>query len=290
MDIAFLGTGLMGHPMAQRLLEHGHRVTVYNRTAAKAADLVERGAVGADTPAEAVGNSEWVVMMLADAHAIEHGLLDASVAALLRGRRVLNMATIGPHEARDLADRVQAAGGEFMECPVLGSIPEAEAGTLILMFGGTESQFDAAGPLLRALGPKPQHIGPVGHASALKLAMNQLIASLTAAFSLSLGLIRSEGVEVDKFMAVVRDSALYAPTYDKKLGRMLAGDFANPNFPLRHMLKDVRLLLDTAAQDGLNMQVLTAVEALLEKGESAGLGDQDYCALYSLVDPHPAEN
>ncbi|HKJ10683.1 MAG TPA: NAD(P)-dependent oxidoreductase [Gammaproteobacteria bacterium] len=290
MDIAFLGTGLMGHPMARRLLEHGHRVAVYNRTAEKAADLVESGAAAAETPARAIADSEWVVMMLADAGAIEQALLDASVTSLLSGRRVMNMGTIAPHEARELAGRVQAAGGEFMECPVLGSIPEAGAGTLILMFGGTEQQFDAAMPLLRALGPKPLHIGPVGHASALKLAMNQLIAGLTTAFSLSLGLIRSEGVEVDKFMTVVRDSALYAPTYDKKLGRMLAGDFANPNFPLRHMLKDVRLLLDTAARDGLDVQVLQAVESMLEQGDRSGLGDQDYSALYSLVAPHSTEN
>ncbi|MGA7800671.1 MAG: NAD(P)-dependent oxidoreductase [Gammaproteobacteria bacterium] len=285
MDIAFLGTGLMGHPMAQRLLEHGHRVSAYNRTPAKAADLAARGAANADTPAGAIGDGEWVVMMLADAAAIGGILLDPLVLPLLAGRRILNMATIAPHEARDLAARVQAAGGEFMECPVLGSIPEAEAGTLILMFGGSAEQFDAAAPLLRAFGPNPLHVGKVGQASALKLAMNQLIASLTAAFSLSLGLVRREGVDVDKFMTVVRDSALYAPTYDKKLARMLAGDFSRPNFPLRHMLKDVRLLLDTAGQDGLNVQMLQGIASVLGQAEGAGLGDADYSALYSVIDP-----
>lgn len=290
MDIAFLGTGLMGHPMALRLLQHGHQVTVYNRSADKTADLVAQGAVSAPSPAAAIAKSEWVVTMLADAHAIDPTLLDGPEHPRLGGRCILNMATIAPHEARGIAARVQEAGGQFMECPVLGSIPEAVAGTLILMFGGKREQFEAASPLLCALGPKPMHVGEVGRASALKLAMNQLIASLTTAFALSLGLVRREGVPVDTFMEVVRASALYAPTYDKKLNRMLAGDFARPNFPLRHMLKDVRLLLDTAQRDALNLQLLRAVESILEQGETAGLGDADYSALYRVVDPRaPSE-
>lgn len=290
MDIAFLGAGLMGHPMALRLLQHGHQVTVYNRTSDKAADLVAQGAVSAPSPAAAIDQSVWVVTMLADADAIEQTLLDGPAYPLLAGRHVLNMATIAPHEARGIAARVRDAGGQFMECPVLGSIPEATAGTLILMFGGSREQFQAASPLLRTLGPKPMHIGEVGQASALKLAMNQLIASLTTAFSLSLGLVRSEGVAVDTFMEVVRASALYAPTFDKKLNRMLAGDYAHPNFPLRHMLKDVRLLLDAAQRDALNVQLPQALESILERGEAAGLGDADYSALYRVVDPNaPSE-
>lgn len=285
MDVAFLGTGLMGAPMAQRLLAAGHRVSVYNRSADKAAALGEAGARVAASVEAAVADRDFVVLMLTDATAIEELLLQARVRPLLRGRRILNMATIAPGEARSLGERCAEAGAQFMECPVLGSIPEAREGRLLLMFGGTAAQLEAAAPLLAALGAPPLHIGPLGQASAVKLAMNQLIASLTAAFSLSLGLVLREGVPADTFMRVVRDSALYAPTFDKKLGRMLERDFERPNFPVEHLLKDVRLMRASAAGDGLETGPLEALERVLERAVEAGLSRLDYSALHQVIAP-----
>lgn len=285
MDVAFLGTGLMGVPMAARLLHRGHRLTVFNRTPHKTQTLVALGAGASASPAEAIAGSDWVILMLSDAAAISESLLAPRTLPLLRGRSVLNMATISPRQSRDIAEQVAQAGGRYMECPVLGSLPEAKGGTLILMFGGTDKQYHDALPLLQAFGPKPLHIGAVGQASALKLAMNQLIASLTAAFSISLAMVRKEGVPVEKFMTVVHESALHAPTYDKKLPRMLERNFDNPNFPLKHLLKDVRLIKDTAADNGVDASMLVAIEGLLAKGMAQGHGDADYAALYGLISP-----
>jgi len=283
MDVAFLGTGLMGVPLAARLLHRGHRLTIYNRTPHKTHTLVALGASASASPAEAVAGSDWILIMLSDAAAISETLLTPQTLPLLRGRNVLNMATISPRQSRHIAEQVTRAGGRYMECPVLGSLPEAKGGTLILMFGGTDKQFHEALPLLQAFGPKPLHIGAVGQASALKLAMNQLIASLTTAFSISLAMVRKEGVPVEKFMTVVHESALHAPTYDKKLPRMLERDFGNPNFPLKHLLKDVRLIKDTAADNGIDATVLSAIETILAKGMEQGQGELDYAALYGLI-------
>lgn len=288
MNIAFLGTGLMGRPMAERFLKAGHRLTVYNRTPDKALDLGRQGAELVDSPAAALDAGEWIFTMLADARALEETLLEATALPRLQGRRIVNMATIAPEEARRLGSGVTAAGGEFMECPVLGSIPEAERGSLILMFGGTAAQHQAATALLQALGAAPTHVGDIGQASALKLAMNQLIATLTAGFATSLGLVRREGVEVDTFMAVLRESALYAPTFDKKLQRMLARNFAQPNFPVKHLLKDTRLFADAARRDGLDTRLIGAVEGILERARDASLADLDYSALYEVIDPDEA--
>lgn len=288
MNIAFLGTGLMGRPMAERFLKAGHRLTVYNRTPDKALELGRQGAELVDSPAAALDAGEWIFTMLADAKALEETLLEASALPRLQGRRIVNMATIAPEEARRLSSGITAAGGEFMECPVLGSIPEAERGSLILMFGGTAAQHQAAAPLLQALGTAPTHVGEVGQASALKLAMNQLIATLTAGFAASLGLVRREGVEVDTFMAVLRESALYAPTFDKKLQRMLARNFTQPNFPVKHLLKDTRLFADAARRDGLDTSLIGAVEGILERARDASLADLDYSALYEVIDPDEA--
>lgn len=285
MDIAFLGTGLMGQPMAARLLRRAYSVAVYNRTPDKTRALGELGATVRDSATAAIAAGEWVIMMLSDAPAIHETLLAPASLPLLRGRRVLNMGTVSPAQAREIDARVRRAGGQYMECPVLGSLPEARHGTLILMFGGTTDQFREALPLLQTFGPMPLHIGEVGQASAVKLAMNQLIAALTTAFATSLALIQEEGLDVDNFMTVVRESALYASTYDKKLPRMLARDFDEPNFPLKHLLKDVRLIRQDAGAKGLETAVLTSLEAVLEQTVERGLGDRDYAVLYEAIRP-----
>lgn len=288
MEVAFLGTGLMGLPMATRLLHGGHRLAVYNRTPAKTRVLAQQGAVVHDTPAAAVAAGRWVVMMLTDAAAIDATLLSPPSLGLLRDRRVLNLGTIAPHQARELGARVGRAGGQFMECPVLGSVTEAGDGNLILMFGGTADQFRDALPLLQCWGAAPLHVGEVGQGAALKLGMNQLIAALTAGFAVSLAMAREENIPVDTFMKVVRDSALYAPTFDKKLPRLLECNFERPNFPLKHLLKDVRLIKDTAAGHGLDVRVLAAVQSPLEAAMDRHLGESDYAALYEVIHPrHP---
>ncbi|MFW5909867.1 MAG: NAD(P)-dependent oxidoreductase [Thiohalospira sp.] len=280
MRTAVIGTGLMGAPLARRLLACGHEVTVHNRTPERAAALAEEGATVAATAAEALKAADWVVTMVADADALRATLLDDPEArAALAGRRVVNMATIGPDQARAIAAEVEAAGGEFMECPVLGSIPEAKTGTLILMFGGSAEQAEAAGPLLAAFGEDLRHVGPVGSAAALKLALNQLIASLTSAFAFALRYSEAEGVDPECFMGVLRDSALYAPTFDKKLGRMQEGRFGDPNFPVAHLLKDVRLVRGAAAEQGIDADLLAPVERLLAATAEAGHAQDDYSAL-----------
>lgn len=285
MDIAVIGTGLMGEPLAHRLLEAGHRVTVWNRSPGKTEELAAQGANVATTPEEAIGECQWVLTMVANADALGEVLLNNRSRAALAGRKVVNTATIGPHEARELGEKVSQAGGELMECPVLGSVPEARSGRLILMFGGTAEQLAEARPLLEAFGETLRPVGPLGQATALKLALNQLIAGLTTSFAVSLGLAEREGLDVDQFMEVLRESALYAPTFDKKLDRMRSRHYADPNFPLAHLHKDVGLLEDTARRDGLDTRLLVTMARVLEEAEDQGLAEADYSALYDAIHP-----
>ncbi len=285
MRVAVLGTGLMGAPVALRLREAGHEVRAWNRTRAKAEALAPAGVEVADTPADALERSECVVLMLADADAIRHTLLEGPAPTALRGRSVIQMGTIAPQESRDLAEELHGHAAEYLEAPVLGSTPEAERGELIVMVGAEPPQFERWRELLAALGPEPRHIGPVGHAAAVKLALNQLIASLTAAFALSLGLVRREGLDVGTFMGILRESALYAPTFDKKLQRMTERQFGNPNFPVEHLLKDVRLFLREAEALGLDAATLEGCQDVLADALDRGLAGQDYSALYNVIDP-----
>ncbi len=284
-SVALFGTGLMGAPLAGRLLDAGYRVVVWNRTAEKAAPLVAKGALLAESPAQAAASAEVLITWLSDQAAIQEVLFPAERASVLEGKTLLQMATIGPEHSRCLQDAAHAHGADYLEAPVLGSIPEARAGSLLLMVGATEEQFARYRPLLAVFGQNIVHVGEVGQAAAMKLAFNQLIAGLTASFSLSLGLVQEEGVRVELFMDMLRDSALYAPTFDKKLLRMLQRDYANPNFPTRHLLKDIDLFIDAAGDHGLTTAALEGVRDITSLALAKGLADTDYSAINEVIHP-----
>jgi 3-hydroxyisobutyrate dehydrogenase len=233
---------------------------------------------------EAVKDADAVMLVLADAPAIR-SMLFGQQSPDLSGRTVIQMGTIAPTESRSIAAAVAAAGGDYCEAPVLGSVTEARAGTLLLFFGGTTEQLDRLIALFRPLTNSPTYIGPVGRAAALKLALNQLIAAEIAAFALSLGLVQQEEIDVATFMEVLRKSALFAPTYDKKLPRLLERDYRNPNFSTRHLLKDVNLIVHEAETSGLATNALEGVVPLLSRAIEKGLGDLDYSAVYDAVNP-----
>ncbi|TQV62450.1 MAG: NAD(P)-dependent oxidoreductase [Halothiobacillaceae bacterium] len=279
MKISLLGTGLLGSAVVERLLARGHEVTVWNRSADKAKALAGRGARLAPTAAEALAAADVTLLFLADRAAIEAVLLSDATRPALAGTTLLQMGTIGPADSQALDRVLTAAGARHAECPVLGSLPEARSGALILMYGGDEALFGQLTPMLLDLGPEPGRIGAVGQAAALKLAMNQLIASETAAFAMSLALVKAHGVAVDDFMRILRGSALYAPTFDKKLGRMLSGDFSGPNFPLDHLIKDLRLFIRAAEGAGIDASPLAALEATLADVSAKGRGGEDYSVL-----------
>jgi len=285
MNVAMFGAGLMGRPMAQRLKDAGHSVTVYNRTISKVADLPQAGIPITDRPEGAIREAECLLLMLADARAIRDVLLTSSARQELAGRTVIQMGTISPRESQSLQSEIHAAGGGYLEAPVLGSITEVHAGKLIVMVGASPDQFRRWAGILQSFSTEPRLIGPVGKAAALKLALNHFIAAEMAAFALSLGLIERQDVPIETFMQVLRASALYAPTYDKKLPRLLKRDYTNPNFSTRHMLKDVNLVLQEAGKLGLTTSSLDGVPGLLEKTIERGLGDEDYSALYETVNP-----
>jgi 3-hydroxyisobutyrate dehydrogenase len=195
------------------------------------------------------------------------------------------MGTIAPTDSRAIRDEVVAAGGDYLEAPVLGSIPEAKAGKLIVMVGGSPEQFQRWSELLQNFGSEPLLIGSVGAAAAVKLALNQLIGSLTAAFALSLGFVQRQGADVDLFMQILRDSALYAPTFDKKLQRMLNRNYSNPNFPTKHLMKDTELFIAEAKSVDLNVSSIEGVRNILEMALNRAFSEDDYSSLFSTINP-----
>ncbi len=285
VKVGILGMGLMGTAMALRAQSQGHWVMVYNRSANKVQPLAAQGIAVGETAAAVIAACDCTVLMLADAGAIAATVLTPERLAAIAGKTVIQMGTIAPVESRAMEAQIRTAGGSYLEAPVLGSIPQAQSGTLIIMVGSTPEQFETWKPLLACWGESILPMGPVGAGAAVKLAMNQLIGSLTTAFALSLALVQREGIDVEQFMDIVRQSALYAPTFDKKLDRMLNRDFSHPNFPTKHLLKDMRLFSQAAIAAGIDPGLSDAVVQVVERAIAQGLAEQDYSALYAAIAP-----
>lgn len=279
--ITLLGTGLLGAAIGQRLLQVGLSVNVWNRNPARCAVLVGAGAQQLNHPGEGLDASSVVITVLRD------GPVTAEVVGNLGplgGRCVIPMGTMGISESVALAEQVRLQGGSYLEAPVLGSRPEALSGSLLVMAGGQPKVFEAQLPLLQQLASDPRLMGAVGTGAASKLALNQLIASLTHGYSLALRLVQSSGLDVDRFMEVLRSSALYAPTVDKKLVRMISHQYGDPNFSTRLLRKDLLLFLREARMAGVNATALDGLASLLERAVGTDLDAGDYSALHELTD------
>ena len=189
--VALLGTGLLGTAIATRLLEQGLDVHVWNRDPSRLSALVERGATALEAPQHAAQNQRTLITVLRDGETTA-SVIDA--VGTLQGSTVIPMGTMGVGESRMLGKQVANQGGHYLEAPVLGSKPQALNGSLLVMAGGEAQVFETHRPLLSHLCQEPLLVGPVGSGAATKLALNQLIASLTHSFSLSLQLIQRAGV------------------------------------------------------------------------------------------------
>lgn len=278
--IALLGTGRLGAAIGHRLLEVGMCLKVWNRDPDRCRSLVSAGALHCDSPAETLLDADTVVTVLRDGP-----VTSAVVQCLgpLQGRTVIPMGTMGISESMRLSQDVKAQGGCYLEAPVLGSRPEAQKGTLLVMAGGDPEVFELQRPLLQQLGSDPLHMGEVGTGAAAKLALNQLIASLTHGYSLALRLVQASGLEVERFMEVLRPSALYAPTVDKKLGRMLTEHYGDPNFSTSLLRKDLNLFLQESRRAGVDASALEGLALLLQRAEGTDLDAGDYSALHALT-------
>ena len=278
--IALLGTGLLGNAIALRLLEQGQTLRVWNRTPARISTLISAGATPIERLSEATEGCDAVITVLKDGPVTQD-----VVQALddLKGRCLIPMGTMGIRESRNLAKLMNSRGGTYLEAPVLGSRPEALSGSLLVMAGGEPEVFSRHRKLLGLLCAQPVLVGPVGSGAATKLALNQLIASMTHAFSLSLRLVQQADVPIETFMGILRPSALYAPTYDKKLTRMLERHYSDPNFSTSLLRKDLTLFLQEAMHAGLNPEGLGGLSALLSQDNAQDLDDLDYCSLHELT-------
>lgn len=287
LRIALLGTGLLGHSIAERLLLGNNPLYVYNRSRSKAEDLVSLGATLCNSPAEAIKAAEGIFLVLTDAKATAEVLALAEEKTSFRGKTFFQVGTISPDETLELDRQITQRGGYFVALPVLGSKNEAKKGTLLLMFGASEEHYHKWHDFLSQLG-QVFFVADPKKAAALKLALNQLIISSIIGFSLSFSLILKEEIHPELFMSILRKSALYCSTFDKKLPRLLKKDYSSANFTLELLLKDLRLCLEELEKLSIESAPLKTSKTIIEQALKRGYGDKDYSALFEVVfAPHP---
>jgi 3-hydroxyisobutyrate dehydrogenase-like beta-hydroxyacid dehydrogenase len=284
--VAFLGLGIMGEPMAANLVRAGYELTVWNRSPRKAEQFVGRhGASHAMTPAEAAEASDVTITMVPDVPEVEDVLFGERGAAtgLRRGCLAIDMSTIAPEASVRFAERLQNDGIGFLDAPVTGSRPRAEDGTLTIMAGGSETDFERARPVLEAMGKLVVHVGPQGHGSTVKLLNNTTAAVNALAVAEALTAARKAGVDPEKLREVMAAGSGGSAMLDLKSGPMLEHDF-EPLFKLAHMLKDVRHTLTAADHLGVEMRLAQTAEQAYSRADRKGLGEQDFAAVVEVVE------
>ncbi|GGE05253.1 3-hydroxyisobutyrate dehydrogenase [Aureimonas endophytica] len=279
LRIGFIGTGIMGGPMARRLAEAGFAVAAWNRSLAKTAALRPFGVVPATSPREAAGNADVLLCMLSSGPVCDEVIFGKSGAAeaLRPGATVLVMSSIAPKEAREQAMKAAALGLGYVDAPVSGGEKGAKGGTLAIMAGGSAEAVERLGPVFAPLG-HATHVGPAGSGSLAKLCNQLIVATTIGAVSEALLLAEQGGADP----ARVREALLGGfadSTILRQHGlRMVTGDFA-PGGPAKYQIKDTGAALDAAASLGLDLPLAATVDRLFRSLVEHGGADLDHSAL-----------
>jgi 3-hydroxyisobutyrate dehydrogenase-like beta-hydroxyacid dehydrogenase len=276
--VALIGTGRMGAAMVGRLCDAGFDVVVHNRTASKAADVADRhGASVASTPREAVSGADAVLVSLADDAAL-HEVYEGPkgiVAGLDAGSVIADASTVAPETVRELAGQVRAAGSDFLDAPVSGSVSTVEQGELTVMVGGEAAALERIRPVFAALASRIVLLGPVGSGAVMKLAVNDVVFALNGAISEALVLAEKAGLGREMAYDVLANSAVGAPFVQYKRRSFLTPDEAPVAFSLDLVAKDLDLAAALANSVGAPSPQLATNREVVGQAIAAGLGHAD---------------
>ncbi|MBA2505267.1 MAG: NAD(P)-dependent oxidoreductase [Thermoleophilaceae bacterium] len=278
--VAFLGMGIMGSRMAVNLGRGGFDVVIWNRPRERAEELTaEHGFEVADSPAGAASKAQATITMVVDGPHVED-VLGQATPGMDEGHLAIDMSTIPVSTAEALAKRLADKGIAFLDAPVTGSAPRAADGTLTIMAGGSEQDFERARPLFEAMGETILLVGPAGHGQAVKLLNNTVAAINAAALAEAFTAAEARGVDLDSLMEVMRSGSGGSTMLELKGGPMAEHDF-RPLFKLAHMLKDVR---HTIRESGVPLTLAETAEKLYSEADAAGHGEDDFAAVITATE------
>ena len=275
----------MGAPMAANLLKAGFPLVVWNRTLSKTESLARLGAKVGKGPAQVASQAEIVITMVSRPQDVEQVVLeeDGVLAGLQSGSVLIDMSTVSPATSRKLAGAVTTKQAEFLDAPVVGSKAPATDGTLVILVGGLPTTLERCRLVLSAMGKTIVHAGGIGAGSTLKLATNLMLGHLAAGFAEGLLLVQRAGLDPKRYLEVLEASTFRSPWYQTKGMSMLKREFA-AHFALKHMHKDLRLMLELAQELPIRLPVTESIEQLFDRAERAGRSDLDYSAILAELE------
>jgi 3-hydroxyisobutyrate dehydrogenase-like beta-hydroxyacid dehydrogenase len=283
-NLGFVGLGVMGGKMVNRLLSKGHAVTGYNRTRAKAEWLIERGMKWGDSPKSVAQAADVTFAMVTNSAAITavtdgpSGLL----AGLGKGKIFVDMSTVSPSVSRSVAARVRDQGADMVDSPVSGSVITLEEGKLSVMVGGRKDTFERVKPILEDIGPKVTHVGDNGLALSMKIAVNLSLAVQMLAFSEGVLLAEKSGISRETAVDVMTHSAVASPMIQYR-GPFILGQPAQAWFDVNMMQKDMLLALELGRQLNVPMPTTSLSNEFLTAARAMGMEKQDFAVVFDVL-------
>ena len=282
--IGFIGLGVMGGRITERLLTKGHTVTGYTRTRAKAQWLEEKGMHWADSPREAASESDFIFAMVTNAAATQaitegpNGLL----AGLTKGKIFIDMSTVSPNVSRALAAKVRAAGADMVDSPVSGSVVTLQEGKLSVMVGGRKETFEAVKPVLLDIGPKVTYLGDNGQALCMKIATNLSLAVQMLAFSEGVLLAEKSGIAREVAVDVLTHSAIASPMIQYR-GPFVLQQPEEAWFDVNMMQKDMVLATELGRQFDVPLPTTAVSNEILTAARAMGLAKYDFACMFDVL-------
>ena len=277
--LGFVGIGYMGRPIAQRLLASGFKLVAYDRHRNKAEELIQCGGTVAESVAELSSGCDVVLSCLASDEAVlqVYGGADGVFAHARQGALVIDLSTVNPKTSQELSRLGSERGVDVLDVTISGSTPAAKQGTLTLFGGGDQGCFAAAESIFRAIARKYFYLGPSGSGATMKLVVNSLLGIGMQAIAEAVALGEKAGLDRNRLLGVLAETAVVAPAHVGKLGRAVKNDYS-PQFPLRLMNKDFGLILNLAAAIGAEMPA-TRAAFQINAAQSAPGQEQDFSAV-----------
>jgi 3-hydroxyisobutyrate dehydrogenase-like beta-hydroxyacid dehydrogenase len=282
--LGFIGLGVMGSRMVQRLLAAGHTVTGYNRTRSKAQSLLDLGMLWGETPAVVARAVDVVFSMVANTAALQAvaGGADGVLAGLHPGSIFVDMSTVSPSVSRTLAAQVAASGAYMLDAPVSGSVITLEEGRLSIMVGGERAAYDRVLPILRDIGPKVTHVGTNGLAASMKIATNLSLAVQMLAFSEGVLLAEKSGITRETAVEVLLNSVIASPMV-KYRGPFVLGLPEEAWFDVNMMQKDLLLALDMGRELDVPLPTTAVTNEMLTAARGMGLAGKDFAVVFTVL-------
>jgi 3-hydroxyisobutyrate dehydrogenase-like beta-hydroxyacid dehydrogenase len=275
MNISVLGLGIIGSIWAKNLISDGHNVRCWNRTPKDFPNFYP-------SIQDAVAGAEAIFIVVADPPAVQ-SVLEQILPKLGPGIMVIQSSTISAHWTRIFAEQVQQTGALFLEAPFTGSKIAAEKRQTVYYLGGGPDVIERARPVLEPISSAIIHIGPLGSASTLKLAMNLNIAGVAQSLCESLTMSRAAGIPDDVYFSALDKNIAHSGVSDLKGPKLRQFDYS-PQFSLKHMTKDLRLAMETATDLSLSLEQTGHLKAVYDRGMAAGWSEDDFIGLIRLMD------